>query len=875
MQQGRAWFMEPASRHFNPSMSKNPFVNGARVYRFILGDPLCVLCGKTGHLNRECNAKGTSEELLPDEQKFLWKLVIDEQNRIKAARGLQKTQPTMALAPGNETIQRAPVRTGRLPGENAQHDKGVFRPYIRPEMEAMRSSVSRDSAPREEFSRDSRPRESLPERYSSYSPMPQQRVQHPQERYASPMPQQRGQRVSERHASRDHYAPGEYSSRRQYVPAHDARREPFDREYQGTRYEDHYHRHESRPPPEYERRSEVRDAIPAEDIQDRKRKFDEEILSRRAPIIRVDNSRGSSRAREVEVQQALAGPCGPDTLKGKNDMGGKKPTTFEPLPKLPSSNPNLIPLGMGAAKRMSNGEPKIVGPHPSTIRVSAPYITQSAVEKRLQPSGLDAQERNIAAAREDQFCLQGVTWLDNVRRALQLPIRTFTTACVYYHKFRLAHPTSEYSWSDAAAASLLTSCKNEDTLKKSKDILAAAYNMKQLSSHEQVGSDDPMFDGPSRAVVGVERLILESGAFDFRSRSPHQVLVKICKSLPPSEDLRSVAQLAWTVLTDLHRTFAPLKQTSATLSLASLEIAVQLSTIASTTKTCSVYPDLRALNISKWYTTRAEVMETLLDALDLYTHHTGATILGPKYSLDDLIRIRLAFNKECSESNLPRHTSIQPPTSPENTNGGPASTLRVANGHPTPVSPPQPDTLQPTQQPASGPFQPEPEGGGTLRFMLNPQRAVDERAEVSRYHVEEWEEYEEEIEVPLSRNRSRERNGSDRHRLPDRPERERDGRSREFEDRRSERESSSRAPAPPLVGRELERERLREREREAERERTRLRERERDRRYDDRRGHGGHGHGHRGGRDRRFEERGPPPYEGGGDRRRGPRHDRR
>lgn len=508
-------------------------------------------------------------------------------------------------------------------------------------------------------------------------------------------------------------------------------------------------------------------------------------------------------------------------------------STRTPAPTTTSNIPNITisgPGAMGAADTtMATGERRVIGPHPSTIRVSAPYITQSAVEKRLQPPGLDAQERSIAEAREDGFRLQGVTWLDNVRRALQLPIKTYTTACVYYHKFRLAHPTSEYSWSDAAAASLITSCKNEDTLKKSKDILAAAYNLKQSSSHEQVGADDPMFDLPSRAVVGVERLVLESGAFDFRSRSPHQTLVKISKSLPPSDDLKGVAQLAWTIMTDLHRTFAPLKQTSATLSLASLELAAHFKAATSGNNTCTVRDDLQALDIKKWFTTREEVMETLLDALDLYTHHTNSTILGPKYSLDDFLRIRLALNKECSESGLPRYTVVQPPPSPDNTNdSGSGNTLRPANGHPTPVSPPQLG-VQAAHNASNRPHQAIPEDGGTLRFMLNPQRSIDEKAEVNRYYVEEWEEYEEEVHVPDPRHTSIER--SERHSLPDRPDRGRDTRSREFDDRRSARPDREAPRLPPAV----ERERLREREREAERERARLRERDRDRRYDDRR----------------------------------------
>lgn len=69
------------------------------------------------------------------------------------------------------------------------------------------------------------------------------------------------------------------------------------------------------------------------------------------------------------------------------------------------------------------------------------------------------------------------------------PIRTFDTAVNYYHKFRLAHKDSEYQYYDAAAAALLTACKIEDTLKKSKEILCAAHNLK-VSPAEYLSPDD-------------------------------------------------------------------------------------------------------------------------------------------------------------------------------------------------------------------------------------------------------------------------------------------------------------------------------------------------------------------------------------------------
>lgn len=78
---------------------------------------------------------------------------------------------------------------------------------------------------------------------------------------------------------------------------------------------------------------------------------------------------------------------------------------------------------------------------------------------------------------------------------------------MYYHRFRLAHPDNEYNYmvstarlsrehrltskQDAAAAALFTACKTEDTLKKSRDIVCAAYNLK-LGPSEHLAPDNPV-----------------------------------------------------------------------------------------------------------------------------------------------------------------------------------------------------------------------------------------------------------------------------------------------------------------------------------------------------------------------------------------------
>ena len=75
------------------------------------------------------------------------------------------------------------------------------------------------------------------------------------------------------------------------------------------------------------------------------------------------------------------------------------------------------------------------------------------------------------------------------------PVKTFDTAAIYYHKFRVRFPSNEYNYEDVALAALFVACKAEDTIKKSKDILCAAHNLRQPHDHktpdDKVRNNDP------------------------------------------------------------------------------------------------------------------------------------------------------------------------------------------------------------------------------------------------------------------------------------------------------------------------------------------------------------------------------------------------
>ncbi|KAF1937372.1 cyclin-like protein [Clathrospora elynae] len=386
---------------------------------------------------------------------------------------------------------------------------------------------------------------------------------------------------------------------------------------------------------------------------------------------------------------------------------------------------------MAPAASPSERDRERVGPHPSYIEVAKPYILQARIQKCLS-------DISMTDAKEDAVRLQGVAWIDQVRRALQLPIRTFNTAVIYYHKFRLLHPDHEYNWADAAAAALFTACKIEDTLKKSKEILCAHWNLK-VAPGEGLSSDDPRFENHSKLIIGLERLMLESASFDFRNRYPQKLMVKLARAL--KFDANREAKTTWNLSIDLYKTFAPLKQSSPTMAIACLELAARLHG-----KDTARFVDAGLVRYNKWATSRAEVMETLLDLLDLYTHHRSATSVGPLYTLEHFINIRIGLNQEASAANIPRYAlyASESASDAESTTNG----IKPRNGiDPTsPLTPATPATLSPGTD-----LHPKSAIGirgqnGTVRFMLDAARAHDERAEVDKFHKVEEEEYE--VEVP-------------------------------------------------------------------------------------------------------------------------------
>lgn len=256
------------------------------------------------------------------------------------------------------------------------------------------------------------------------------------------------------------------------------------------------------------------------------------------------------------------------------------------------------------------------------------------------------------------------------------------------------------------------------------------------------------FEGPSKIVIGLERLMLECSGFDFRSRYPFKHLIKLAKEAEIEKD---VAKVAYNVMLDLYRTFGPLKQTCAAMSFACIELATLILDKQHEAIRGDSSPSYR-----KWFTTRSEIMETLLDLLDLYTHFQKSSIVGPSHNIEKFINIRIKLNQEMEEEALlSRYTEYH--EAPK-TNGFKPS-IKTPKTPITPASPSEtrvngkdgasPATLSPRSSGSSRRGIGARGQEGTVRFMLDAEQAKQEKETVDQYFKVEYEEYEVEVEEPI------------------------------------------------------------------------------------------------------------------------------
>ncbi|CAG8478009.1 9529_t:CDS:2 [Paraglomus occultum] len=211
----------------------------------------------------------------------------------------------------------------------------------------------------------------------------------------------------------------------------------------------------------------------------------------------------------------------------------------------------------------------------SDCLLNRPYFSRNETEHYMALS-----RGNIPKTKEAVIRIQSCNFIRAMGEKLGFPQNTITTAMMLYHRFYLFHPLKEYPSNvkiypqcfDISTTCVFVASKIEETYKKLKDILVAAYNVRHPLGPD-INPDGQTLEEQRRRIIGYERLVLENIRFDFQIQQPHKFLVKFIKRLGGDKTL---ARKAWTIVNDAYKTTACLRFPAHVMAAASLWLAAKL-----------------------------------------------------------------------------------------------------------------------------------------------------------------------------------------------------------------------------------------------------------------------------------------------------------
>lgn len=241
-----------------------------------------------------------------------------------------------------------------------------------------------------------------------------------------------------------------------------------------------------------------------------------------------------------------------------------------------------------------------------------------------------------------------------------------------------------------------------------------------------------MFDQNGKIIIGLERLILETIGFDFRTRYPQKLLVKIVRSMlgASNDAARRFYTTAYAMCIDLYKTFVPVKRTTFSMAMGVVELTARL--------TGEHLDKVETFAAQRRQYARGPVVETMLDLLDLYVQHHKATKLGARFDLAKFIDIKIQLNNDLDKSFAPRF--LHHCQKCELGGDGPAAGAAATPGVATSLAALPGDSS--VKRSARG-------QDGTMRFVFDPEAAKAEQDTVGAFFKEEYEEYEMEVEEPV------------------------------------------------------------------------------------------------------------------------------
>lgn len=235
----------------------------------------------------------------------------------------------------------------------------------------------------------------------------------------------------------------------------------------------------------------------------------------------------------------------------------------------------------------------------------------------------------MSESKEQSVRMQACQFITSIGEQMHFPVRTSGMAMVLYHRFHLFYPISDFIYNDVAVACLLVASKLQDTLKKLREILLAAYQVRHPNG-PQISIESHTLEEQRKKLIGLERMVLETSCFDFRFQHPQPLIIKLAGHLNLP---KALAGVAWDISVDSYKTFIPLQVPTYLWALGCLDLASRVLGFD------CVPPFPQSL------ASLDQIGEVTSELLNLYMYSKNQTILGPSYEAEKFMEVKIDLNK--------------------------------------------------------------------------------------------------------------------------------------------------------------------------------------------------------------------------------------
>jgi len=183
-----------------------------------------------------------------------------------------------------------------------------------------------------------------------------------------------------------------------------------------------------------------------------------------------------------------------------------------------------------------------------------------------------SQNKGMDFDTETRYRREGVRFIMELGKALNLSHNTMATGGVYYHRFYMFHSFQEFPRYVTSTCCLFLAGKAEETPKKCRDLVKTVRQLTNDRQFATFGND------PREEIMILERVLLQTIKFDLQVEHPYDSIIRFAKSLKGDQQkLQKMVQMSWTFVNDSLCTTLSLQWESEIIAIAVMYLAVKLS----------------------------------------------------------------------------------------------------------------------------------------------------------------------------------------------------------------------------------------------------------------------------------------------------------